>query len=390
MALNLSELVQKVLDEAFPLYQNKTTKLTSIISALKTAFLDSATLQGQTNPSSTTTQEKLLNRWNQLQTYIDSRSSLENTSILLATVTFVVLLMSWSSRFGQWGGRFSPFGRSPESSGVSGAPQVSESDYSYITSDDLKRSQEESGPPRDTDLLTLKSKRVNYPVHFPAHSIGRDELTVGNVREQAAKKTGSDVRRIKLLYRGKNLKDDNKTCLSEGLRHGAEIMCAIADSMPDSQDSSGSEDEDFPVEGGSADGDTPKRRRNRNKNKKKRNKKPSGTSTPSESLPVPPADTSRAPSPKPVLPTTPLEKLDALDSKLKSLLPQCIHFTTNPPTDPAKKDFEHKRLSETILAQVLIKTDAVEVEGDPEARARRKALVKDAQQMLNGLDDAAK
>ncbi|GAB7353064.1 hypothetical protein MBLNU459_g3614t1 [Dothideomycetes sp. NU459] len=299
--------------------------------------------------------------------------------------------MSWSSRFGAWSGRFSPFGRSSNSEST----QVNDSDYSYITSDDLRKAQErspspvESGPPRDTDVLILKSKRVSYPVHFPAYSITKGELSVGAVREQAAKKTAtSDPRRIKLFYKGKNLKEDGKSCRAEGLREGGEIMCVIGDAMPESLSSSDSEDDGVALD---QDGEAPKRKRIRNKNRKKKGKKPSGTSTPSDSLPVPQSGDSRAASPKPPpTPLTPMDKLNAVNHTLQGLLPQCINFTTNPPSELAKKEFEHKRLGETILAQVLIKLDAVETEGDTEARARRKEIVKEAQRVLSGLDDAMK
>jgi hypothetical protein len=296
---------------------------------------------------------------------------------LIALTTITVIMSSWSSRFGSWSGRFSPFGRS------GGSAQVKDSDYSYITQDDLNNAEQAdnspipSGPPRDTDVLVLKSKRISYPVHFPAYTIEKGELRIKSVREQAAKKTGADARHIKLFFRGKNMKEDGNSCRTEGLRHNSEIMCVVGDAVPESMSSSDSEGEEASADGG----DAPKRKRNRNKNKKKKSKKSAAAQT----------DSSRTESPRPApTPVTAMDKLNAVNSTLQALLPQCVQFLANPPTEQAKKDFEHKRLSETVLAQVLLKLDAVETEGDPEARARRKELVREAQNVLNSLDEKIK
>lgn len=342
--------------------------------------------------------------------FLAGRTTLENTSILLALCTFLVLAMSWGSRFGNFG-RFSPFTRSPPQ----GSSKVSDADFSYITADDLRQhnaeghhqraeSPVEYGPPRDTDLLVLKNKKREYPVHFPAYSIAKGDLTVGHVRDQAAKKTGTtDPRRIKMLFRGKNLKDDTRACKAEGLREGDQLMLVIADSMPSA---SGSEDDEDDDEFGYADGGDQqngadgeaRRRRNRGKKSKRKLKREqvSGASTPAEqqasaaNLGVPASQSStRAPSPRPV-PATAIGKIDALREKLGEYLPQAAAFVQSPPADPAKKDFEHKRLSETILAQVLLKLDAVETEGDPEARQRRKDLVRETQNVLTDLDAVMK
>lgn len=291
--------------------------------------------------------------------------------------------MSWSSRFGSWSGRFSPFGRNP----APGANQVSDADYSYITSDDLKRAQNrspspaESGPSRDRDVLLLKCKRVSYPVHFPAHSISRGEVRIGDVRAQAARETDtSNIRRVKLLYKGKNLRDDDRTCRAEGLKEGAEIMCVVGDAAEESPSSSDSEDDGEPTGAEAVDGDAAsKRKRVRHKNRKRKGKKTTSSANPAA-----------ANLPPPSTPSTPLDKLDAVSRTLQGLLPECVQYTNSPPADPAKKDFEHKRLSETILAQVLLKLDAVDTEGDPEARARRKDLVRETQRVLTGLDEAHK
>jgi hypothetical protein len=322
--------------------------------------------------------------------FLANRSALESTSIALAAATFLFLIMSWSSRFSNLG-RFSPFTRSPPQ----GSTIVSDADFSYITTEDLKRHQqqgghapEDLGPARDTDMLSLRNKGQSYPVHFPAYSMAKGELSVGQVREQAGKKIGVDARRVKLIFQGKNLKDDSKQCRQEGLKHESQILLTIGDitSASASDDEDGTDGVDD-----SADPDSAKRRRNRNKNKKRRNKpKNSGTSTPDASnlgVPLPHAQNSRAPSPRP--PQSPLEKIASLRETLYSWDKDVSTFEHTPPAEPAKRDFEGKRLSESILTQVLLKTDAIETEGDPDARAKRKELVRETQEMLKRVDDAA-
>lgn len=369
--------------------------------------------------TSSTWQDTLSDYTTSIADLLAGRTALENTSILLALCTFLVLAMSWTSRFGNLG-RFSPFTRSPPQ----GSAQVSDADFSYITADDLRKHEQgqaapshhhhqqqpiespiEYGPPRDTDVLILKNKKREFAVHFPTYSIPKGELTIGQVREQAARKIGTaDTRRVKLLYRGKNLKDDMRTCKQEGLRDKSELMLTVADLGPSASASEDDDDDDefAYLDGGdhqtSADGDS-KRRRNRGKKSKRRNKRDqvSGSSTPAEQAPPPPnlnlpsQFTPRAPSPKP--PTalnTPVDKINAIRDKLGEYLPEAYAFQSSPPADPAKKDFEHKRLSEMILAQVLLKLDAVETDGDPEARQRRKDLVRETQKVLQDLDAVMK
>ena len=353
--------------------------------------------------------------------FFASRTALENTSLLLALSTFLFLLVrnvamsGWAQRFGNLG-RFSPFTRSPTS--ASGPAKVSDADFSYITADDLRKHQAEAGrgadprerapsppidygPARDTDVVLLRNKRKEYAVHFAAYSIAKGELSVGALRDAAAKKLGlADARRIKLLYKGKNLKDDDRQCRQEGMRDGSEVMCSVADV---SASASESEDDEDTADGmdGQPDGDGSKKRRNRGKKTKKRNKREaaqtSGTSTPdAQNLGVPPhsgGPSSRAQSPRPAgtqTPQTPIDKLNALHAKLQTYLPDCDKFMRNPPSEPAKKEFEHKKLSETILTQVLLQLDGVETEGDSDARARRKELVKETQKVLQDLDAVMK
>ncbi|KAF2503397.1 hypothetical protein BU16DRAFT_449803 [Lophium mytilinum] len=335
--------------------------------------------------------------------------------------------MAWSSRFGNWGGRFSPFGRS--GSAANSNAEVSDADFSYITSEDLathsghhsrhpSRSAEpeivewdDKNPDRATDVLLLKHRRVSYPTHFPARSIGNGDLKIGTVRSAAAKKLGvTDPARVRLFYRGRNMKYDDRPAREEGLRgdgQGSEILCVVGE-VGQGAMAPGAEDGDGPR--AQAGNDSKKKRRNRGGKKKKGRKSnngaPASSSNPdfpnhtparAEFLPIPssvpaPRPTSAPPAPAATQgPQTALQKLDAIASNFHTtIVPLCVSFSANPPSEKSKRDFEHKKLTETILAQVLIKLDSVETGGDEEARGRRKALVREAQSLMNRLDEVVK
>ncbi|KAF2875430.1 BAG domain-containing protein, partial [Massariosphaeria phaeospora] len=374
----------------------------------------------------------------------DDPTYLTTLSILLAAI-FVA--MSWFSRSGGggggWGGRFSPFGRPGN---AANAGEVTDSDFSYITSEDLAQASkghhrassrsaapeivdwDDKNPDRDTDVLVFKHGRTNYPTHFPALSIKDGELKIGTVRQAAAKKVGvDDPRRIRMFHKGRNLKHDERTAREEGLRGdgtGSEILCVVGEAnvgnmAPGSEDtgmpgdgqrawSDGSDEEDDTEAMDSGANTTSKkksRKRGGKKNKRKNGGDTSGTSTPgysnpnaggAEFLPLPshvpgprPTSSASANIPRAAAPQTPLGKIEALASKFHTeFVPLCVQFLQSPPPEKDKRSFEYKKLSETILAQILLKLDGVETEGDTEARMRRKELVKEVQGMLNRLDES--
>jgi hypothetical protein len=364
---------------------------------------------------------------------LDDPAYLTTLAIALASV---IVTMSWFSRTGgNWGGRFSPFGR-PGNSPNAGV--VNDSDFSYITNEDLRRTGQsqapeivdwdDKNPERETDVLIFKNGRTHYPTHFPAHSIRDGDLKIGTVRQAAAKKLGiDDYRRIRMYYKGRNLKYDERTGREEGLRgdgSGSEILVTVGETpvgglAPGSEDtpqrtySEGEDDEDEDEDdvdsGANTTGKKKSRKRGGRKSKRKNasSANASGTSTPgyttggagAEYLPIPshinaaPRPTSAPPQnpPKPAESQTPIGKLDAIASKFHTeFVPMCVQFMAGPPEDKAKRTFEYKKLSETILTQIIFKLDSVETEGDPEARLKRKALVKEVQGMLNRLDEVGK
>lgn len=73
----------------------------------------------------------------------------------------------------------------------------------------------------------------------------------------------------------------------------------------------------------------------------------------------------------------------------QEMKPLCEEYIANPPSDPKKRDYEHKKLSETILAQIQLKADGIEPNGDEVARSARRALIKDTQAVLGELDRIA-
>jgi hypothetical protein len=86
----------------------------------------------------------------------------------------------------------------------------------------------------------------------------------------------------------------------------------------------------------------------------------------------------------------PLEQVTALAGWFEQVMkPQCEEYIANPPSDPKKRDYEHRRLSETVLAQIVLKADGIEPNGDETVRSARRALIKNSQAVLAEVDRVA-
>lgn len=312
------------------------------------------------------------------------------SAALAATLLIIITAFTMNG----WRGAF-PFRDSRPLWGRSNYhPQVTENDYSYITSDDLaapprtydpRRPQPYPGSIPQDDILLLRHKTIKYPARFPIYSIGDGKLQVQDVKDRARLVLGlpeGSEHRIRLLYKGQELKEAHRPCRDYNLKNQSEILCIVGEPPEPADNSDGSE---------SVTDSLGKKKRVRKSKKKGKGKKTDSNLAPDTGASDGPSrGPSRGPSPMPV-PKTAMEKLNDISSHFYTkILHQCIQFTTSPPQDPKKREFEHKRLTETIMNDVMLKLDAVDTDGDMEIRDKRRALVKETQGVLNGLDEALK
>ncbi|KAH7152752.1 hypothetical protein EDB81DRAFT_432962 [Dactylonectria macrodidyma] len=298
------------------------------------------------------------------------------------------------SRYGWSIGReqLSPYG------GISGGvPAVTDEDFSYITSQDLDDvpssyyTRSASAAPRtpEDDVLLIKNKGITYPAHFPAYAIGDGKLRVLDVKDRVAVLMDISpraARRIKLLYKGRHLKDPVAPVREYGVKNNSELMAVLPEL--DEADSP-SEEEMVIVDAPRSDSKS----RNKKRNKKRNSKKKGDGDGSSAAASSPRGSNSTLATPKSPVPTAPLtgplKVLQDLSNEFNTKwLPLCDDFTAAPPSDPKKCEDEHRKLSETIMLHIVLKLDGVDSEGNPEVRTRRKELVQHVQAALKRLDVA--
>ncbi|KAJ5130841.1 uncharacterized protein N7515_006880 [Penicillium bovifimosum] len=326
---------------------------------------------------------------------------------LLAAVLVCLITAATMS----WRNPFSMLRRSPSYAPASD-PQVNDEHFSYITPGDIL------DPPVDDtepDIIALRHRGTIYPLQFRAYAIDDGVLTIGDIREAAAKSTGAPAPGcVRLLYKGKLLKNDARTCKAEGLKQHSEVLCVVSEvgagTPSDVSDDSGrsiptttsvpapAPTQPFrPSSAEASSPPTPPSGKSKSSRKKKNNRKKAPVATEPPATSRPPRPTSSGHSGQPALPPnikllhSPLEQITALAGWLhQEMIPLCEEYVADPPSDPKKRQYEYGKLSETILAQVVLKADGIEPDGNESTRNARRALIKDAQAALSRLDTVAK
>lgn len=80
----------------------------------------------------------------------------------------------------------------------------------------------------EPDIIVVRHKGSLYKLKFPAFSLAEGLTLVGHLRQQAATEFDvEDASRVTLVFRGRSLKSDAKTCHEEGLRMRSEVLCVV-------------------------------------------------------------------------------------------------------------------------------------------------------------------
>lgn len=346
---------------------------------------------------------------------VDEQTLTVCAGLLVCLLT--VVAMSWTNPLSNL------WRRSPS---YNTAPQVRDEDFSYITTDDIvdqpSQNQNYTGQygaspgENEPDIIVLRHRGTVYPLHFRAYAIDDGLLTVGALRYEAAAQLGvHNPNQIRLLYKGNLLKDDSQMCKAVGLKQHSEVLCVVSEvgavtpSDAPHQDydnghlapgpsSSRQEEQEEPTPSPSS--------KSKKKNKKKKAKKATGEKPAQEEMlgstpPVatPPSRPTSGPSGIPPFSPdlkqfkTPMEKITVLSEYLHQVLaPPCDEYVADPPTDPKKRQYQYKMLDEMLTAQVLLKADGIETEGNDTIRSARKALVNEAhayQKKIDGVERAS-
>ncbi|KIW73668.1 hypothetical protein PV04_01766 [Phialophora macrospora] len=292
------------------------------------------------------------------------------------------------------------------------------------------------------DVVLVRYMASIIPVEFPAYSISEETAYVGQLREAVARYLGTDPRRVRLVYKKRDLKHDSWPLRRYNMKQNSEVAAIKTEGYLDysDRDSHSSSGEDIPETNPRRRPRAPSSVRHRSDEHLPRPQQtptassgflhpnghlPSGTASERQSrsslkpesddrtpirrepsrtrgtsphpAPSQPAPSRPTPSSTPVPtsvpradPNTPLGKLQVLsDTFREQWLPLCRRFINNPPSSSQEREKEHRRLSESIMTHVILKADAIDVDST-DARGFRKALLNEVNDTMKKIDALAK
>ncbi|KAK5046679.1 hypothetical protein LTR84_007440 [Exophiala bonariae] len=290
--------------------------------------------------------------------------------------------------------------------------------------------------PDAPDVILVRYMASIIPVEFPPYSVSEETAYVGQLRQSVANYLQTDPRRVRLVYKKRDLKHDKWPLRKYNMKQNSEVAAIKTEGIldysdRDSHSSSGEEtessvsnvrrrpralssvrhrsDEQIPRQtdhrstgtssflhpNGHIPSATSERQsrpslqpdlderyyRREPSRTRGTSPRPTPTSTPTApSIPAfPPAD-----------PNSPLGKLQALSNTFHTQwLPPSEKFINDPPTNSQARDKTHRSLSESIMTHILLKADAIELEGNGDARTFRKNLINEVNDTMKKLDAAA-
>ncbi|KAI1970457.1 hypothetical protein LOZ51_002794 [Ophidiomyces ophidiicola] len=160
-------------------------------------------------------------------------------TVLLGIIIVIIVMAAWRRSSG-WRDIYSPTGGF-----TFWAPEIRDSDFSYMGPEDYQRDPRLFDPRTSTDfydddvhapdVLILNHLDTLYLLQFPAFAISDDILTVGDIRRVAGSVLGaSDLKDLSLIYKYTPIPDDSASAKSVGLKQNSTVY-AVLESAPSSE-----------------------------------------------------------------------------------------------------------------------------------------------------------
>lgn len=292
------------------------------------------------------------------------------------------------------------------------------------------------GPPYESDeapdVIHVRYSTRAFHVNFAPYSISESGVLTGDLRKEIARVLDQDHRRVRLVYKEKDLRKDKHPVKHYGLKQNSEVLVEITEHLRDHGDSSSGEEavasaslqahhnndrrrprgnssvryrsDEFGTTPDSngllhpLNGQSTNRRRSisRDDGTRTRSRSPAphahGQINASHTQTHPPTQTRHRSPPQPRAdPSSPMGKVQALeDQYYDKWYPLSQAYLSTPPQDPQTREKEWRKLSESIMRHIIEAADAIELQGDQEARAERKKVLNNAQDLVKRLDAVGK